>query len=66
MSVVEIKAFNYENTEFIVLVNGIDEIGESMSLVDAVSAAESELVDYQGYSQEEAEEMVNEMIQDFL
>ena len=63
---VEIKAFDYENTQFIVLVNGIDEIGEHMCLADAIEAAETELVDWQGYSQEDAENAVNEIIQDFL
>lgn len=63
--VVQIKSANYDNTEFIVLVNGMDEIGETMSLPDAIDIAERNLVE-QGYSQEDAEEAVNNMIQDYL
>lgn len=63
---VQIKPFDYDNTQFIVLVNGIDEIGEHMSLADAVDVAENELITYQGYTKEAAAEAVNDMIQDFL
>jgi hypothetical protein len=65
---VEIVPYNTEEEEdrYVVLVNGIDEIGEHMSLSEAVSAAEHELFQYQGYTVEEAEIIVNYLIQDFL
>lgn len=67
--IVEIKPYStpdFEEDRYVVLVNGLNEIGEHLSLEEAVSAAEHELVSYHGYSWEDAETIVNYLIQEFL
>lgn len=56
----------YGEDSYIVLVNGLDEIGEHMSLADAISSAEDELVSWQGFTKEDAEEYVNDLVQYYL